>query len=73
MRVENKETPEQQAGTRIKTRRVELGMSQEQLSEEMRRLGHSWHQTTVVKTEAAGRPLRLNELTDLARILGLDH
>jgi hypothetical protein len=44
-------------------------MSQEQVSEEMRRLGHSWHQTTVAKTEVAGRPLRLNELTDLARIL----
>jgi transcriptional regulator with XRE-family HTH domain len=69
MRVENKETPEQQAGAKIKTRRAELGMSQEQLANEMRRLGHPWHQTTVVKTEAAGRPLRLNELTDLARIL----
>jgi hypothetical protein len=44
-------------------------MSQEQVWEEMRRLGHSWHQTTVAKTEVAGRPLRLNELTDLARIL----
>jgi transcriptional regulator with XRE-family HTH domain len=71
MRVENKETPEQQAGAKIKTRRAELGMSQEQLANEMRRLGHPWHQTTVVKTEAAGRPLRLNELTDLARVLGV--
>jgi transcriptional regulator with XRE-family HTH domain len=71
MPVENKETPERQAGAKIKARRMELGMSQEQLSDEMRRLGHSWHQTTVVKTEAAGRPLRLNELTDLARILGV--
>ena len=25
----------------------------------------------MVKTEAAGRPLRLNELTDLARVLGV--
>jgi hypothetical protein len=65
----NNETPEHQAGTKIKNRRIELGMSQEQLSEEMRRYGHSWHQTTVAKTEVAGRPLRLNELTDLARIL----
>jgi transcriptional regulator with XRE-family HTH domain len=71
MPVENTETPERQAGTKIKNRRTELGMSQEQLSQEMRRLGHPWHQTTVVKTEAAGRPLRLNELTDLARILGV--
>jgi transcriptional regulator with XRE-family HTH domain len=71
MPVENNETPERQAGTKIKTRRTELGMSQEQLANEMRRLGHPWHQTTVVKTEAAGRPLRLNELTDLARVLGV--
>jgi transcriptional regulator with XRE-family HTH domain len=69
--VENKETPERQAGIKIKNRRMELGMSQEQVSEEMRRLGHPWHQTTVVKTESAGRPLRLNELTDLARVLGV--
>jgi transcriptional regulator with XRE-family HTH domain len=69
MPVENNETPERQAGTKIKNRRMELGMSQETLADEMRRLGHPWHQTTVVKTEAAGRPLRLNELTDLARIL----
>ena len=67
----DRQTPEQQAGTKIKTRRLELGLSQEAVAEEMRRLGHSWHQTTVVKTEAAGRPLRLNELTDLARILGV--
>src|SRR5215203_3571511 len=67
--VEDKETPERQAGTKIKTRRMELGMSQETVAYEMRRLGHSWHQTTVAKTEIAGRPLRLNELTDLARIL----
>ena len=46
-------------------------MSQETVADEMRRLGHSWHQTTVAKTEIAGRPLRLNELTDLARILGV--
>ena len=69
--MENIETPERQAGTKIKNRRMELGMSQEALADEMRRLGHSWHQTTVAKTEIAGRPLRLNELTDLARILGV--
>jgi transcriptional regulator with XRE-family HTH domain len=69
--MEANETPERQAGTKIKTRRMELGMSQEAVADEMRRLGHSWHQTTVAKTEIAGRPLRLNELTDLARILGV--
>jgi transcriptional regulator with XRE-family HTH domain len=69
--VEVNETPERQAGTKIKNRRMELGMSQEAVADGMRRLGHSWHQTTVAKTEIAGRPLRLNELTDLARILGV--
>jgi transcriptional regulator with XRE-family HTH domain len=69
--MEVKETPERQAGTKIKNRRMELGMSQEAVADGMRRLGHSWHQTTVAKTEIAGRPLRLNELTDLARILGV--
>jgi hypothetical protein len=46
-------------------------MSQEAVADAMRQLGHSWHQTTVAKTEIAGRPLRLNELTDLARVLGV--
>jgi hypothetical protein len=46
-------------------------MSQEAVAAEMHRLGHPWHQTTVAKTEIAGRPLRLNEVTDLARILSV--
>jgi transcriptional regulator with XRE-family HTH domain len=69
--VGDKQTPEQQAGARIKDRRVELGLSQGAVAEEMRRLGHPWHQTTVVKTEAAGRPLRVNEVMDLAAVLGV--
>jgi transcriptional regulator with XRE-family HTH domain len=71
MLMGNNETPERQAGTKIKNRRAELGLSQEEVADGMRRLGHSWHQTTVAKTEIAGRPLRLNELTDLARVLGV--
>jgi transcriptional regulator with XRE-family HTH domain len=67
--VGNKQTPEEQAGTRIKNRRIEIGLSQEAVAEEMRRLGHLWHQTTVAKTEAAGRPLRVNEVVDLAAVL----
>jgi transcriptional regulator with XRE-family HTH domain len=69
--VEDRQTPEQQAGARIKDRRVELRLSQEAVAAEMRRLGHPWHQTTVVKTEAAGRPLRVNEVMDLAAVLGV--
>jgi transcriptional regulator with XRE-family HTH domain len=69
--VGDKQTPEQQAGQRIKHWRGVRQLSQEQVAAEMRKLGHPWHQTTVVKTEAAGRPLRLNEMTDLAAILGV--
>ena len=36
------QSPEQQAGIKVKNRRIELGMSQEAVAEEMRRLGHSW-------------------------------
>jgi hypothetical protein len=37
----------------------------------MRALGHSWQQTTVTKTEAADRPIRLNEAASLAALLEL--
>jgi hypothetical protein len=36
----------------------------------MQALGCNWLQTTVAKTEAAERPLRVNEVTDLAALLG---
>lgn len=44
-------------------------MSQQALAEAMNELGFSWHQTTVAKTEAAERPLRLNEIAALATAL----
>lgn len=37
----------------------------------MSRLGHQWHQTTVVKTERAEREPRYTELLALAQVLGL--
>jgi transcriptional regulator with XRE-family HTH domain len=70
--VEDKQTPEQVAGERIREIRIARAMTQAALANAMNTLGHSWHQTTVVKTETAGRPLRLNEVTDLAGILGVD-
>lgn len=33
--------------------------------------GHSWRQTTVAKTEAADRPIRVNEMQGLARVFGV--
>jgi transcriptional regulator with XRE-family HTH domain len=62
-------TTEELVGGRVKERRSELGITQVELAEAMQALGHSWIQTTVAKTEAADRPLRVNELTDLAHVL----
>ena len=68
--VEGIETPEQEIGKRIKERRTELGLSQHALAERMHNLGYEgWQQTTISKIEVADRPLRLNEMADLARAL----
>jgi transcriptional regulator with XRE-family HTH domain len=69
MNDEDRKTAEETVGANIKTRRAQLGLTQAQLAEAMQGLGHSWIQTTVAKTEAADRPLRVNELADLARVL----
>jgi transcriptional regulator with XRE-family HTH domain len=69
MNDEDRKTAEEYVGANIKTRRAQLGLTQAQLAEAMQGLGHSWIQTTVAKTEAADRPLRVNEVADLARVL----
>jgi transcriptional regulator with XRE-family HTH domain len=69
--VEGTQTPEQRIGVEIRDRRAALGLSQQALADAMRSLGYTWLQTTVAKTEAAERPIRVNELTDLARVLGV--
>jgi transcriptional regulator with XRE-family HTH domain len=63
-------TAEERVGANIKACRAKLGLTQAELAEAMQGLGHSWGQTTVAKTEAADRPLRVNEVADLARVLG---
>ena len=65
-------TPEQVAGERIREIRIARHLTQAALAKAMQALGYSWIQTTVAKTEAAERPLRLNEATDLAGVLGVD-
>ena len=62
---------EQYAGLRLRALRLARGMSQELLAAEMTSRGHGWHQTMAAKTEAAQRPLRLNELVDLACIFSV--
>jgi transcriptional regulator with XRE-family HTH domain len=68
--VENTQTPEQRVGARVKDLRVAMNLSQGALAIEMRRRGYSgWQQSTIAKLEAASRPLRVNELADLAAVL----
>jgi transcriptional regulator with XRE-family HTH domain len=64
-------TPEQVVGAQVRDRRLSLGLSQEAVANAMRVLGFNWLQTTVAKTEAADRPLRVNEVGALARVLDL--
>lgn len=71
MNDEDRKTPEETVGANIKVLRAQRGLTQAELAEAMRGLGHSWGQTTAAKTEAADRPLRLNEIADLAQVLGV--
>jgi transcriptional regulator with XRE-family HTH domain len=71
--VKDTETAEQRAGALVRERRGSLGLSQGALAAAMRRLGYEgWQQSTIAKIEAASRPLRVNEVTDLAAVLGVD-
>ncbi|GAA4225971.1 hypothetical protein GCM10022254_09320 [Actinomadura meridiana] len=57
---------------RAKDRRVQLGLSQSELARRMTELSPAtWHQMTVARTEAGERPIRLDEATLLAELLGL--
>lgn len=66
------QSAEQKAGERIRDLRVSNGLSQQQLADAMTELGFPWQQTTVAKTEAAARPIRVNEVAALASIFGTD-
>lgn len=58
--------PEVLAGQAIRRLREERGWSQQEVANRMMAHGFSWLQSTVGKTEAAQRPLRVNELVTLA-------
>jgi transcriptional regulator with XRE-family HTH domain len=66
------QSPEQVAGVRIREIRIARHMTQAALAKAMKALGYNWLQTTIAKVEAAERPLRLNEATDLAGVLGVE-
>ncbi|MGA7418614.1 MAG: helix-turn-helix transcriptional regulator [Acidimicrobiales bacterium] len=65
-------TPEEYVGASIRRLRQAHGWSQEQLARAMSDAGFKWIQTTVAKTEAAERPIRLGEMIGLARLFGVE-
>lgn len=64
-------SPEDVAGRELRRLRIARGWSQEDVARRMSAYGYDWHQTMVAKTEAAQRPLRLNEAVDLCRLFGV--
>lgn len=64
-------SPEELVGQRVKQFREIRGWSQRDLARRMLDRGNSWRQTTVAKTEAADRPIRVNELQELADVFGV--
>lgn len=68
-------TPEQLIGKRIAELRGKLGWSQAKLAEQMK--AHpggryaNWRQGMIDKTERGIRPLRVNEIVDVAAVLGV--
>ncbi len=67
----NVPTPEQLAARQLRLLRQGRGWSQQEAAEKMRAFGYRWSQATVTRLEAATRPIRLNELTDLAALYGV--
>src|SRR5690348_5148344 len=71
----NPPTPEQQVGRRVGELRGNLGWLQAKLAEQMK--AHSsgryanWRQGMIDKTERGTRPLRVNEILDIAEVLGV--
>jgi len=64
-------TPEQLVGRQLRLLRQARGWSQQEVAEKMRPFGYEWSQATVTRLESATRPIRLNELADLALLYGV--
>ncbi|MEV6662756.1 helix-turn-helix domain-containing protein [Streptomyces nigra] len=64
-------TAEEAMGKQVKRIRELRGWSQQELARRMADKGYSWRQTTVAKTEAADRPIRVNEVQGLAVVFGV--
>ena len=61
-------TPEQLVGRQVRLLRRGRGWSQQEVAEKMQAYGYQWSQATVTRLESASRPIRVNELADLARL-----
>ena len=59
-------SPEQRVGQHLRLLRQRRGWSQQEVAERMRAYGYQWSQAIVTRLESATRPMRLNELSDLA-------
>lgn len=64
--------PDKLVGTVIQNRRLELGISQGELAEQLRSLGTNWSQGTLSRVELGERPVRLVEAAVVAEALGID-
>ncbi len=69
--MEDISSPEGIFGDSVRLYRKEMGWSQADLAKAMRERGFDWLQTTVSKTEAAERPIRLNEAVAVASLFGV--
>lgn len=67
----NVPTPEQLVGRQVRLLRQGRGWSQQDVADRMRAYGYKWSQATVTRLESAGRPIRVNELADLAMLFGV--
>lgn|GEM_PF-4690858 len=56
--------------SRMRARRDSLKISQTEFARTMKAAGFAWHQQTVQRVEAGERPVRLNEVAEIARLLG---
>jgi transcriptional regulator with XRE-family HTH domain len=61
-------TPEQVVARQVRLLRQGREWSQQEVADKMRAYGYEWSQATVTRLESASRPIRVNELVDLASL-----
>jgi transcriptional regulator with XRE-family HTH domain len=64
-------TREALIGQQLRRIRNGRGWTQQDVADRMRPYGHNWIKSTVNRIETGKRPLRVNELDDLAAMLGV--